>query len=372
MNKNTTPLFSQSAITNLLLKNRLVVAPMTRVSGNKDGTVGPLMKSYYESFASGGFGLIISEGIYTDKQYSQAYKNQTGLTDSAQMSSWKNITQAVQKNGAKIIAQLMHAGALSQYNKYRDRNAAPSAVKPLGKEMTFYYGEGEYATPVEMNQEDIDDVIIGFAQAASYAKQAGFDGVEIHGANGYLLDQFLTLYTNNRIDTYGGELMNRLNLYKEIITAIRAAVGKNFVIGVRFSQSKVNDNEYKWPGKLNDAKQTFEYMRSLGVDYLHTTEANVNSPAFDNSSPLSELAKKYSELPVIANGGVVDKKGANELLTNQGIELVSIGKAALANPDWPNAVKLNKQLKTFSFAMFDPIANLTTAQEYFRTITTSK
>lgn len=366
MNTNTTPLFSPSNIGNLLLKNRLVVAPMTRVSGNEDGTVGPLMKKYYQSFASGGFGLIISEGIYTDKQYSQTYKYQTGLTDEAQMASWRDITNAVHKNGGKIIAQLMHGGALSQYNKYKDRNAAPSSVQPLGKEMTFYYGQGEYATPVDMTQEDIDNAVAGFAQSAMYAKQAGFDGVEIHGANGYLLDQFLTLYTNNRSDAYGGELINRLRLYKEIITAVRDAVGKDFVIGVRFSQSKVNDYDYKWPGQENDAKETFEYMRSLEIDYLHTTEKKVNSPAFDGTSPLSELAKMHSKLPVIANGGIVDEKGANELLANQSVELISIGKAALANPDWPNAVKLNKPLKAFDFEMFDPIANLSTAQRYFQ------
>ncbi|TDF38440.1 NADH:flavin oxidoreductase [Alteromonadaceae bacterium M269] len=366
MNNEASPLFSSLQIGNLTLKNRLAVAPMTRVSSHEDGTVGPLMKDYYQSFASGGFSLIITEGIYTDKQYSQGYKYQPGLTDEAQMNSWKEITNAVHEKGGRIFAQLMHAGALSQYNKYTEQSASPSAEKPLGKEMTFYYGKGDYATPKEMTQEDIEIVILGYVQAAKYARQAGFDGVEIHGANGYLLDQFLTVYTNKRNDRFGGNLANRLNIYKEIISSIRHALGPDFIIGVRFSQGKVNDPEYKWPEKSADAKYTFEYISSLGVDYIHTTEHVANASAYDHGPSLSELAKIYSSVPVIANGGINNEGDALELLEAQKADLLSIGKAALANPDWPTIVQTKQQLKEFSFEMFNPIADLKTANSYFR------
>lgn len=181
-------IFSNYKIGNLTLKNRLAVAPMTRVSANEDGTTGPLMKDYYQSFAKGGFALIITEGIYTDKYHSQCYKFQPGLTNERQVESWKEVTRAVHQNKGVIIAQLMHAGALSQYNKYTEHNIAPSAIKPLGKEMTLYYGEGDYSVPKAMNKNDINNAISGFVNAAKLAKVAGFDGVEIHGANGYLLD----------------------------------------------------------------------------------------------------------------------------------------------------------------------------------------
>ena len=292
MNNTTSTLFSTHKIGNVPLKNRLAVAPMTRISANEDGTAGPLMKDYYQSFAQGGFAMIITEGIYTDKTYSQGYKFQPGLTDEAQVKSWQEITGAVHQSGGVIIAQLMHAGGLSQYNKYTGHGAAPSAIKPLGKPMSFYYGGEEHPVPKALSKADIATVISGFNNAAKLAKQAGFDGVEIHGANGYLLDQFITVYTNERTDEYGGTLVNRLRIYKEIITSVRESVGQDFIVGVRFSQGKVNDFEYKWPEKEVDAKYTFESAKSYGVDYIHTTEFIAKEPAFEGTLSLAELAKK--------------------------------------------------------------------------------
>jgi 2,4-dienoyl-CoA reductase-like NADH-dependent reductase (Old Yellow Enzyme family) len=358
-------IFSNYAIGKLTLKNRLAVAPMTRVSANHDGTTGELMKDYYQSFAQGGFALIITEGIYTDKNYSQGYKFQPGLTDEAQAKSWKPIIDTVHESGSSIIAQLMHAGAMSQYNKYTGSNSAPSAVKPLGQEMTFYYGEGDYSVPKAMSTEDIKNVISGFVNAAKLAKLAGFDGVEIHGANGYLLDQFITVYTNKRTDEYGGELVNRLRIYKEIIASVREAVGSDFIIGVRFSQGKVNDFDYKWPAKGEDAKYTFESVKKFGVDYIHTTESKAKDPAFEEGMSLARLAKKYGDLPVIANGSVVTENDATEIIDSNQADFVSIGKMALANPDWPKVIKNRKELREFNFDMFNPIADLKTSNEFF-------
>ncbi|MFT5757072.1 MAG: 2,4-dienoyl-CoA reductase-like NADH-dependent reductase (Old Yellow Enzyme family) [Alteromonadaceae bacterium] len=361
---NSSSIFSNNKIGNITLKNRLAVAPMTRVSANEDGTTGPLMKDYYQSFAQGGFALIITEGLYTDKHYSQCYKSQPGLTDEAQVKSWQAITDAVHKSDAVIIAQLMHAGALSQYNKYTGHGAAPSAVKPLGKQMTFYYGEGDYLVPKSMDKEDINNVIQGFVNAAKLAKRAGFDGVEIHGANGYLLDQFITVYTNKRIDEYGGTLVNRLRIYKEIITSVREAVGQDFVIGIRFSQSKVNDSAYKWPEKDADAKFTFESAKRFGVDYIHTTEFIAKEAAFEGSLSLAEFAKKYGNVPVIANGSVNNENDARQLIDSNQADIISLGKTALANQNWPNVVKDKKKLHEFSFEMFNPIADLNTANGF--------
>lgn len=365
MKKTSSTIFSTHKIGNIQLKNRLAVAPMTRVSANEDGTAGSLMKDYYQSFAQGGFAMIITEGIYTDKTYSQGYKFQPGLTDEAQVKSWQEITNAVHKNGGLIIAQLMHSGALSQYNKYTGYGAAPSAIKPLGKPMSFYYGGEEHLVPKVLSKKDIETVISGFINSAKLAKKAGFDGVEIHGANGYLLDQFVTVYTNERTDEYGGMLENRLRIYKEIITSVREAVGQDFIVGVRFSQGKVNDFEYKWPEKEADAKYTFESAKSYGVDYIHTTDFVAKEPAFEGTLSLAELAKKYGELPVIANGSVNNENDAEHLIDTEQADVVALGKAALANPNWPNAVKKKQTLKDFSFDMFDPIADLKTANLYF-------
>lgn len=361
---NYSNVFSNKKIGNINLKNRLAVAPMTRVSANENGTTGALMTEYYQSFAQGGFGLIITEGLYTDKHYSQCYKFQPGLTDEAQVKSWQVITDAVHKSDGVIIAQLMHAGALSQYNKYTGQGAAPSSVKPLGKEMTFYYGEGDYSIPKVMSKEDIKNVVKGFVNAAILAKRAGFDGVEIHGANGYLLDQFITVYTNERTDEYGGTLINRLRIYQKVICSVREAVGDDFIIGIRFSQSKVNDSLYKWPGKEADAKITFESVKRFGVDYIHTTEYVAKDPAFEDSLSLAAFAKEYGKVPVIANGSVNNEADASLLINSNQADVISLGKIALANQNWPNVVQDKQKLHEFSFEMFNPIADLKTANAF--------
>ena len=366
MKSNVSSVFSTYKIGARRLKNRLALAPMTRVSANENGTVGPLMKDYYQSFAEGGFALIITEGLYTDKLYSQGYKFQPGLSDNAQVDSWKEITDAVHEHDGLIVAQLMHAGALSQYNKYTGSGAGPSAIKPLGKEMTFYYGEGEYSSPKAMTQEDIYDVVRGFAHAAKRAKLAGFDGVEIHGANGYLLDQFITVYTNERSDEYGGVLANRFRIYKDIISSVREAVGLDFIVGIRFSQSKVNDFEYTWPEKDEGAQHIFQSIEAMGIDYIHTTEHCAKEPAFEGGLSLSALAKKYAAVPVIANGGVSNENDANFLVESNQADIISLGKIALANPNWPNAVKAGKPLNDFDFEMFNPLADLKTGKQFLQ------
>ncbi|WP_434340233.1 NADH:flavin oxidoreductase [Motilimonas cestriensis] len=364
MTTNNEILFTPAQIAKSTIHNKLAVAPMTRVSAQEDGTAGPLMKTYYENFARGGFGLIITEGLYTDTLYSQGYFKQPGIATQEQANSWKVIVKGVQHQGAVIIAQLMHAGALSQYNRFTTETIAPSPVPPLGKQMKFYYGDGPYRLPKAMSHDDIEEVVQGFVSSALHAKSAGFDGVEIHGANGYLLDQFLTSYTNQRQDEYGGELGGRLRIYKQIIQAVRHAVGDDFIVGVRFSQKKVNDTEYLWPEGEAAAAQIFTMAKECMVDYIHTTEPMLNEPAFRASIPLSALAKKYSGLPVIANGGVSEPQQAAEVLEKRQTDLVALGKIALSNQDWPNVVKNGANITNFDFAMLSPIADLECAKHF--------
>jgi 2,4-dienoyl-CoA reductase-like NADH-dependent reductase (Old Yellow Enzyme family) len=357
-------LFETLQIGTKILRNRIAVAPMTRVSGEEDGTVGRLMQKYYESFAEGGFGLIVTEGLYTDEHYSQGYYRQPGIATAKHSESWKSVVKSVQDKGAIFIAQLMHAGSLSQFNSYKDSSAGPSAVQPLGKQMPFYYGEGKYNVPVAMSQQDINDVISGFVQAAEFAQSAGFDGVEIHGANGYLLDQFLTNYSNQRSDCYGGDITARLRIYQEVIEAVRQAVGNDFIVGVRFSQKKVNDTDHVWSEGELAAEKAFGLMRECQVDYIHTTEPVLNDPAFEQGASLAALAKKYSGLPVFANGGVRKPDLALSVIENREADVITVGRTALANPDWPTAVRNDVPLKDFDYAILAPIANLESAKKY--------
>src|SRR5690606_35673434 len=188
------------------LPNRLAVAPMTRVSATAQGVPTPRMADYYSSFAKGGFGLVITEGIYTDEEFSQGYLFQPGLANHTQRDAWQAVVAGVQAKGARMIAQLMHAGALSQGNPWRTGTKGPSALRPKGQQMTFYRGSGDYAMPEAMTRQDIANAVSGFADAARRAREAGFDGIELHGANGYLLDQFLSMGINLREDGYGGDV----------------------------------------------------------------------------------------------------------------------------------------------------------------------
>ncbi|WP_246943725.1 NADH:flavin oxidoreductase [Bacillus pinisoli] len=343
-------LFSATNIKAIPLTNRIGLAPMTRTSATPEGLATEDMARYYTNFAKGGFGLIITEGTYTDDQYSQGYFNQPGIINEAQIDAWKQVTSSVKQQDAKIFMQLMHAGALSQGNRYTTETAGPSAVKPQGEQLGFYGGSGEFALPKVMTETDIQNVIQGFVKAAKNAKEAGFDGVEIHGANGYVLDQFLTDYTNERQDEYGGAIEKRLRLSIEVVKAIREAVGVDYPVGIRISQAKVNDPNHKWKGGESDAEIIFTKLEDAGVDFIHIAEPNAAAPAFGESGPsLIELVKKYTDTVVIANGSLGEPNIAEALLNDGKADFVTVGKAALANQDWANKVKEGKQLEEFDF-----------------------
>lgn len=329
-------LFSEININGVELKNRIALAPMTRTSAEENGVPSERMLSYYRRYAKGGFSLLISEGTYPDEAFSQGYLNQPGIANQKHINGWRLITNAVHNEGAKMFCQLMHAGALSQGNIYSKKTIAPSSLAPKGEQLGFYGGEGAYPTPEEMSKDDIEQAKHGFVNAAVNARKAGFDGVEIHGANGYLLDQFLTDYNNKREDEYGGSIENRVRLLVEVCQAVREKLGKDFPIGIRISQAKVNDYTHKWAGGEKDAEIIFKQLSNSGIDFLHVTEYHADAPAFDEKGPsLAWLAKKWTNLPVFANGNINTPVLANQVITNNEIDVVVIGKAALANKEWP-------------------------------------
>jgi 2,4-dienoyl-CoA reductase-like NADH-dependent reductase (Old Yellow Enzyme family) len=343
----------------LKLKNRLAVAPMTRISATEDGSATEIMARYYERFAKGGFGLVITEGVYTDQKFSQGYPFQPGITDAEQALAWRAITHRIHAQQGAIFAQLMHAGALNQGNRFSGKTAAPSAVRPKGEQMAHFHGEGQYAVPQAMTDEDIADAIDGFAHAARLAvNTAGFDGLEIHGANGYLLDQFLTDYTNQRTDRWGGSVRHRIALTLEVIKAVRAVAG-NAPVGVRISQGKVNDYQHKWAEGEAAAEAIFGSLADAGVDYIHVTEYEAWKPAFSGSdASLVSLARRYaSKVPLVANGGLDRIQHAEQAL-NDGADIIALGKGALANPDYPGRLVVDHPLNDFDAAILGPVANI--------------
>lgn len=356
----TNTIFEPFNIAGMTLKNRVGLAPMTRISATEEGLVTDKMVAYYRSFAEGEFGLIITEGTYIDQKHSQAYQYQPGIACEEQAQAWQSVVNAVHAAGAKIVMQLQHAGPLSQGNRFVNESIAPSAIQPTGEQLAFYLGEGAFPIPREITKDDIAEVKQHFVDAAIRAKSVGFDGVELHGANGYLLDAFLTAYTNERHDEYGGTTENRVRFLVEAIQDVKKAVGENFVVGIRISQAKVNNFSYKWPAKEQDAQIIFESLGQAGADYIHITEYQAWQPAFETGSDsLVALAKKYSQLPILANGQLDQPERAYEMIDNGHADLVTLGKGALANHDWVKKINNGEALNEFNPAqVLYPIANI--------------
>ncbi len=351
-------LFTPFSLAGLNLPNRLAVAPMTRTSALEDGCATRAMARYYASFARGGFALVISEGTYPDEEHSQGYFNQPGLANSAHVRAWREVTAAVHAAGARMVVQLMHAGALAQGNRYRVTTLAPSAVRPRGEKLPSYGGSGPFALPYSAALVEIRTAIESFAAAAARARDAGFDGVELHGGNGYLIDQFLTDYTNRRADHYGGDLENRLRFTVEAIAAVRCAVGPGYPVGIRLSQSKINDRDYKWPGGEADAAAIFARVARAGVDYIHVSERDATRPAFEQGPSLASLARTHGAVPVIVNGRLDDPARAARTIESGMADVVSLARGALANMDWPRRVAAGIPLAPLAAEAFATLRTL--------------
>jgi 2,4-dienoyl-CoA reductase-like NADH-dependent reductase (Old Yellow Enzyme family) len=340
---------------------------MTRVSATPDGVPTEDMADYYAAFADGGFGLIITEGVHPDAEHSQGYLNQPGLVTDAHVAGWRTITDRARAAGAVVIAQLMHAGALSQGNPHRAGTVGPSAVQPRGEMMPEYGGSGPWPAPAELTARDLERIVEGFAAAAVRAREAGFDGVEIHAANGYLLDQFLTEYTNLRTDAYGGSPAGRARLTAEVTGAVRAAVGSEFLVGVRLSQTKVNDFGYRWPGGRREAETIYTAVADARADYLHIASegrAFLETAVLDGGATTTALARGTTGLPVIANGGMHDPRQAEQVLTDGHADLLSVARGALANPDLPHRLATGAPLEPFDRAMLSPGVTLDDARRW--------
>ncbi|EPD63642.1 NADH:flavin oxidoreductase [Streptomyces sp. HGB0020] len=348
------------------LPNRLAVAPMTRISAEDDGTPTTEMADYYAAYAEGGFGIVITEGVYTDAFYSQGYFNQPGIVTDRHTKAWGQISDAVRQAGAQPVMQLMHAGALSQGNRYRRCTAGPSAVRPLRAMMEAYGGSGQWPVPKAMSLNDIERVVAGFVDSAVAASAAGFTGVEVHSANGYLLDQFLTPYTNTRTDEFGGSVTHRVRLTATVVEAIRAAVpDPGFWVGVRLSQGKVNDHTYRWEHGAEEAALIFATLNA--ATYLHIAGEGSGweeGALLDNGETITALARRVTQKPVIANGDLADADLAARVVRDGHADLISLGRSALANPDYPTKLARGTAPTAFDPTMLTPKVTLANAARW--------
>jgi len=349
-------LFDSTSLKELQLDNRVGLAPMTRVSATEDGRATDRMARYYAKFAEGGFSFLVTEGVYTDSAYSKGYLNQPGLVTPNQVDAWSTVVDAVHDAGAPIFAQLMHCGAQNQGIPPSEpqETIAPSAVRPKGEKSEAYGGSGAYPVPEEATRKDLEAAREGFVAAAENAAAAGFDGVEIHGANGYFLNEFLSTRMNQRDDEYGGGPQARVRYPAEVVAAIADAVPEAFVVGIRVSQTMVTDTDHQWAEGEDAAAVFFEELSGAGADYVHTTEPDATVSSFGEDGPtLAESALEHvtDDTVVIANGGLGAPDAARSALED-GADLLTLATGALANPDWPTRTARGDELVEFDYRKY--------------------
>lgn len=326
-------LFSSFALGNLLLPNRVVMAPMTRcrAPGNIPND---LMAEYYGQRASAG--LIITEGT-SPSPNGLGYARIPGIFSDAQQSGWKRVADAVHAAGGRIFMQLMHCGRVgSLRNMPADaRLLAPSSIPLNGTIWTDSHGECPYDVPHEMTRDEIRETISEYARGARRAIDAGFDGVEVHGANGYLVTQFLDPGSNVRSDEYGGDASGRNRFAREVVRAVADAVGRQRT-GIRLSPYGVfNGMSGDYDGIARQYEELAEGLGEIGAAYLHMVDhSSMGAPKPDREVVLSicRAFRKHGGGAVILSGGY-DRERGEEDLQSGAADLIAFGRPFIANPD---------------------------------------
>lgn len=354
-------LFEPFRLGNLELPTRVVMAPMTR-SFSPGGVPNSKVIEYYRRRAAAGVGLIITEGTTVNHPAANGYPNVPRFYGEDALAGWKKVVDAVHAEGGRIVPQLWHVGNVRKLGTEPDGDVpgyGPMEKLKDGKEVVH-----------GMTQADIDNVIAAFAQAARDAQSIGMDGVEIHGAHGYLVDQFFWEGSNQRTDGYGGSLGNRSRFAIELIKAVRAAVGPDFPIILRFSQWKQQDYSARLVLTPEALGEFLQPLSDAGVDIFHCSTRRFWEPEFDGSDlNLAGWTRKLTGKPTITVGSVgldgeflqfmvntdkvakpADLGALLTRLNNQEFDLVAVGRALLVDPDWAVKVRDGRQEDILPFS----------------------
>ena len=321
-------LFSKATLGSLTLQNHLVMAPMTRnrATGNIPNE---LMAQYYAQRATAG--LIITEGT-SPSPNGLGYPRIPGIFSAEQTAGWKLVTDAVHAKGAKIFMQFMHCGRIGHPLNLPAgaRILAPSAVAAAGEMYTDAEGMKPNATPQAMTEADIKAAIEEFAQCAENAIAAGFDGVELHAANGYLLEQFIRPNSNQRTDRYGGAIENRARFVLEVAEAVIVAIGKDKV-GIRLSPFGVFNDMPLYDAMEADYTWLAQELNARGLAYIHLVDhSSMGAPTVPET--MKATFRKLFKGTLILSGGYDAARAESDLVANKG-NLIAVGKPFLANPD---------------------------------------
>ncbi|HEY9821179.1 MAG TPA: alkene reductase [Candidatus Sericytochromatia bacterium] len=331
-------LFSPVKVGSYTLPNRMVMAPMTRLRAI-DSVPQPLMATYYAQRVSAG--LIVTECTMVSP-LSLGYMNCPGIYSSEQVAGWREVTEAVHAKGGRIFLQLWHSGRVSHPSLLGgELPVAPSAVAATGSLHTPE-GKRTLETPRALETHEIPEIVEQFRKGAENALAAGFDGVELHGAFGYLIDQFLQDGSNQRTDEYGGSIEKRSRFLLEVVEAVSSVLGADRV-GIKLSPSNTFYGMFD-----SNPKATFGYvidaLNRFGLGYLHLMEPNeVDLATRDVLQSVTSLFRPIFKGTLITNGGYNQEKG-NAILASGDADLVSFGKLFIANPDLPKRFELKAPL----------------------------
>jgi 2,4-dienoyl-CoA reductase-like NADH-dependent reductase (Old Yellow Enzyme family) len=335
----------------LALKNRIAMAPLTRQCADDDGTPNDEMVAYYARRARGGIGLIITEGTYpSDNLSGVGYLNQPGCDNDKHQAGWKKIADACHNHGAKIIVQLMHAGRVADPRTIKDGEQPVSASDTHSSGWVLYtdndaelHDRGltgdwpiiNFPPARSLTEDELNIVADDFAAAAKRAVDAGCDGVEVHGANGYLLYQFTDPKQNLRTDAYGGSAENNLRFPRMVVDRIRAAIGPDKLITYRISQDGVDDFTGFWEAGQSYVEALGVELGKMDADAIHWSSFNWQDNRFDPSAPpIPVTLKKMSGKPFITNGNIFDGASAEEVFEHDAGDIVAVGRPVFAHPDW--------------------------------------
>jgi len=354
------PLFESFKLGTLKLKNRVVMAPMTRAF-SPVGVPGPDVADYYRRRAENGVGLIITEGTLINDPAATNNPNIPNFHGEEALKGWANIVAEVHEAGGLIMPQLWHIGTDRKVGAVPNPEELP--IGPSGLDLAT----GEKVNE-PMSQERIDSVVVAYAQAAADAKRIGFDGIELHGAHGYLIDQFFWEKTNQRTDSYGGDLVKRTRFAAEIIAACRRAVGPDFPILLRISQWKSSDYEAKLAANPDELAKFLVPLVEAGVDVFHCSTRRFWEPEFAGSDlNFAGWVKKLTGKPTITvgsvgldneflssfrgeNAGTTNVDTLTDKLNNREFDLVAVGRALLVDPAWAAKIRDGRldELKPFT------------------------
>lgn len=338
---NNDKAFTPFQLKNFQLRNRLGVAPMTRMSSSHDSVPRQDVLDFLVARAQNGAAIVYTEAIVTDYESSQGYPGQARMTTQRQIDSWRTVNEAIRAAGALSIMQMFHCGRMAwpEVNP-AGRSLAPSPITI--KQLNPLTGE-PYPLPDEMSAFDIRHVINGFVETAKGAVAAGFDGIEIHGAHGYLINQFLSAYSNQRSDEYGGTPENRYRFAHEVIEAIRPVVPQDKLLIFRISDWGIADMDVSLFSTRDEYQAIIRMLSGEPIDAISVSTYDYSLKAFGTDRNMAQLTRQVSHLPILICGKIHDRASAEDALLDADIALS--GKSTLLNPNWFEDVRAGKTMK---------------------------